>query len=54
MDGVFSMMVGITVNISNCEISRWGNFSDGRYYSNNCVINGWRVCNDGRYNSQQQ
>ena len=54
MDGVFAMMVDITVNSSNCMITGWGIFNDGRYYSSNCVIYGWRVCNDGRYNSQQQ
>ena len=36
MDGVFAMMVDITVNSSNCVITGSGIFNDGMYYSSNC------------------
>ena len=53
MDGVFAMMVDITINSSNCVITWWV-FSMMVGIIAVTVINGWRVFNDGRYNSQQQ
>ena len=36
------------INSSNCVITGWGIFNDGRYYSCNSMITGWGIFNDGR------